>query len=335
VSSLLAGVLGVLLATNQPAALSNWIKQSTGITASVPDPNDPAEKELARLMELDNTAQEEVDRWIQDNEKFKEQGAGLADATLNIKIEQRYAEIRRAYEEFLKIHPQHARARIAFGSFLNDIGQEEEARDQWIKATETDPKNAAAWNNLANYYGHRGPVTNAFKGYAKAIELSPREPVYIRNLATTLFLFRQDAIAFLGLDEQQVFDRSLALYREAVRLDPTNFIYASDLAQTYYGIKPDRPEDAKSAWKLALKLAHDSIEQQGIYIHLARWDISSRHFESASNYLDLVALPMYSDLKKRLLRNLADRQAPAKSISEAIRPQGSAVPPVEVKEQNK
>lgn len=323
---MMAGLLGVLLATNQPAALSNWVKQTTGISASVPNPGDPAEKELVRLMDLDDLAQTDADRWIQENDKFKAQGAGLSDATLTLKIEQRFTEVRKAYEQFIELHPQHARARIAFGSFLSDTGREDDAKDQWLKATEIDPRNAAAWNNLANFYGHRGPVTNAFKGYVKAIELNPREPLYYRNLATTLFLFRRDSTRFFGLEEQQVFDRSLALYREAARLDPTNFIYATDLAQTYYGIKPERHEDAIAAWKSALRLAHDDMEQQGIYIHLARWETMARRFDSASNYLDRIALPMFADLKKRLLRNLASRQAAPQATNTPLRSPGAHAP---------
>jgi tetratricopeptide (TPR) repeat protein len=304
----MAGIFGVLLATNQPAALSNWMQQATVIATPVPSTNDPVEKEFSRIMELDDKAQDEADGWIQDNNKAKDQGLGRSETDLTMKIQKRFAEIQHAYEEFIKLHPSHARARIAFGSFLNDTGQEDAAKVQWIKATEVDPKNPAAWNNLANYYGHRGPITNAFLSFGKAIELNPREPVYYRNLATALFLFRQDAIQFFKLDEQQVFDRSLALYRQVQRMDPTNFIYATDLAETYYGIKPERHAEAMEAWQAALKLAHDDMERQGVYIHLARWEILARRFDRASNYLNQVGLPMFADLKKRVLRNLAERK---------------------------
>jgi tetratricopeptide (TPR) repeat protein len=309
VSIALAGILGVLLATNQPVALSNYVIQATVSTTSAARPNDPVEKELSRIMEQDDAAQDEADRWIKENEKFRDQGAAISDAALGLKIEQRFNEVKKAYEEFLKLHPNHDKARVAYGSFLNDIGKELEAREQWTKATETDPRNAAAWNNLANYYGHRGPVTNSFIGYGKAIDLCPREPVYLRNLATTLYMFRQDAKEFFKLEEPQIFDRSLDLYRLALQLEPTNFIYASDLAQTYYGIKPERHDEAIKAWKVAMPLAHDELERQGIYVHLARWEIMGKRFASASNYLDQVVLPDYSELKKRLLRNISERQA--------------------------
>ena len=45
-----------------------------------------------------------------------------------------------------------------------------------------DPKNPAAWNNLASVYGHHGPMAKAFEYYTKAIELNPGESVYYHNL---------------------------------------------------------------------------------------------------------------------------------------------------------
>lgn len=38
--------------------------------------------------------------------------------------------------------------------------------------------NPAVYNNLANIYGHTGPVKKAFEFYARAIELNSHEPVY-------------------------------------------------------------------------------------------------------------------------------------------------------------
>ncbi len=32
------------MATNQPAAVSNLVTQTTGLTVNIPDPNDPVEK---------------------------------------------------------------------------------------------------------------------------------------------------------------------------------------------------------------------------------------------------------------------------------------------------
>ena len=302
------GLLGALLSTNQPVAVSNLLTKVTGASVAVPDPNDPVEKQYLKLLKDDDAAQEEVDKWIRENEAFAQKGAGIAAATLNLRIEERFKPIHKAYQDFLQRHPKHARARLAYGSFLNDTGQEEEAVEQWDKARDVEARNPAAWNNLANHYGHRGPVKKAFEYYAKAIELGPKEPIYLQNLATTVFLFRKDAMEFYHIDEQKVFDRALELYRQALKLDPANFPLATDLAQTYYGIKPTRTIEALEAWQNVLKVANDDIERQGVYLHLARYELNSGRFVEAHDHLNLVTNEMYNALKERLRKNLANAQ---------------------------
>ena len=304
----LISLLGALIATNQPVAVSNFVARTTGVSVQIPDPNDPIEKEYRKLLELDDAAQAEVDKWIRQDTAFREQGAGLTGATLRGRVEQRLKPVREAYEDFLRQHPGHSRAHLAYGSFLNDIQDEAGAVEHWEKARELDPKNPAAWNNLANYYGHRSPVTKAFEYYAKAIELNPSEPVYYQNFATTVFLFRRDAMEFYKMDEQQVFDRALELYRKAMKLDPANFVLASDYAQTYYGIRPVRTEDALTAWEGALKIAPDETERQGVYLHLARIKLNAGRLDEARQHLNSVTNEVYAELKKRLQRNL-EREA--------------------------
>jgi cytochrome c-type biogenesis protein CcmH/NrfG len=308
VNNLTIGLLSALLATNQPQAVSNLIQQQTGIAVSIPNPNDPAEKELDKVMADDDAAQAEVDKWIRENDAFAAQGAGESKAELNKRILARFDSVRKGYEDFLKRYPNNARGHLAYGSFLNDTGDEEAALAQNEIAARLDPKNPAAWNNLANYYGENGPLTNAFIDYAKAIQLNPDEPVYYQNLATTVYLYRKDAEQFYGINEAQVFDKALALYQKAVKLDPDNFPLATDYAQSYYGIKPLRTNDALVAWTNALNTAHNDVEREGVYIHFARIQIAAGRFAEARAQLDAVTNPMYANLKKLLERSLVQHE---------------------------
>jgi tetratricopeptide (TPR) repeat protein len=311
VSNLLAGLLGALLATNQPVALSNLVVATTGVSIAVPDPNDPVEKEFQKLLAADDASQEEVDKWIRENEAFAAEGAGVPKDELSQRIMKRFESVRQGYEDFLKRHPDHARARIAYGSFLGDINDEHGSFLQWEKAIELDPKNPAIWNNLANYYGHNGEVKKAFAHYDKAIALNPSEPIYYHNYGTTVFLFRKDAMEHYRIDEQQVFDKALELYGKAMKLSPDDFPLASDIAQTYYGIRPPRTDQALNAWTNALQLARDSIEREGVYIHLARVKVHAGRFDEARAHLDAVTNAMYADLKKRVLRTLNEKEREA------------------------
>ncbi len=309
--SLLIGLVGALMATNQPAALSNLVVQHTGVSVEITDPNDPVEKEFQVVMKQDDDAQAEVDKWIRDNQEFAKQGAGVPAEELNQRILTRFEPVRKAYEEFLQRHPDHARAHLSFASFLDDIGDEDGSVNHMEKARELDPKNPAVWNNLANHYGHTGGLKTAFEYYAKAIELNPNEPIYYHNFGTTVFLFRKDAKEFFTITEQQVFDKALDLYSHALKLDPDNFPLASDVAQTYYGIKPLRTNDALLAWTNTLNIAHNEVEREGVYIHLARLKMLFGRFDEATAHLNSVTNENYAELKRRVKRAMDERIAEA------------------------
>ena len=308
-SNLVIAALGALLATNQPVAVSNLVHSETGISVKVTDPNDPVEKEFKRLMEEDDDAQAEVDQWIKENAEFTAKGAGTAAPEMRKKILDRFAPVRKGYETFIAQHTNHVGALVAYASFLGDIGDEEGNRNYLERALEIDKADPAIWNNLANYYGHRGPVKKAFSYYEKAIELDPNEPVYYHNFGTTVFLFRTDVKEYYDINEQQVFDKALGLYSNAMRLSPTDFPLASDIAQTYYGIKPPRTEAALTAWTNAFNLANDEIEREGVQAHFARIKLNVGRFDEARAHLDAVTNAIYADLKRRLERNLMEKSS--------------------------
>jgi tetratricopeptide (TPR) repeat protein len=280
------------------------------VSDGMSDVNTNDEAALRNVMEEDDAALDEINLWIQENNAYAAQGAGETKAQLNQRILARIKTVRQDYESFLKSHPKYARGYLAYGSFLDDVGEEDSAHDQYEKARELDPQNPAAWNDLANYYGENGPTTNAFAYYARATELDPTESVYYENWATTVYLYRPDAERFYGITEPQVFDKSLALYRKAIQLDPTNFTLMTYYAESYYGIRPLRTNDALEAWTNALEIASDDVEREGVYIHLARVKIAAGRYAEAQAQLDEITNSAYDALKKRLQRNLLAKENP-------------------------
>ncbi len=287
---------------------------------------DPLEKEYQQLLDRDNEAQEEVDRWIREYREFAAKGAPAEDEALNRRIRERLAPVRKGYEDFLREHPEHVRARIAFASFLGDVESETAALEHLEIALRYDTNNPTIYNNMANIHGHIGDVKKAFEFYSKAIALAPDEPVYYHNFGTTVYLFRKDAREYFNIDEQQVFTKAFALYSNALRLDPDNFPLASDVAQTYYGVKPLRANDAMKAWTNALSLAHDEVEREGVYLHFARIRMLEDKHAEARSWLDRVTNSMYADLKRRVLRSIEQRANPATNATATATNSQSAKP---------
>jgi tetratricopeptide (TPR) repeat protein len=302
------GLLSALLATNQPLAVSNLVQEQTGVALPIVNANDPAERELRTLMVSDDAAMDEVNQWISTNQIPRTDTNSIAQ--FNVKIRARFDDVKHGYDIFLRNHPDSARGFLAYGSFLTDIGEEENAKVQYENSKQLDPKNPAVWNQLANYFGEHGELTNAFTSYAEAIRLDPTEPVYYQNFATTVYLYRKDAKEFYRINEQQVFDKALGLYQQAVKLAPDNLVIATDYAESYYGIRPLRTNDALVAWTNALSLCKDENEREGVQLHLARVKTAAGFYDEAQAHLDAVTNAAFADLKNRLIRSLADHKNP-------------------------
>jgi len=298
------------------AAASKSGTASPKLTNPAPD---PVEADFQKVMTMDDRAHDEIDKWIKDNGAFKNKGAGLTEAVLSLKIEQRLEPVKQAYEDFLQRNPKHARGHLAFGSFLNDLGGEAEARKNWEKALELDPSNPAAYNNLANSYGQTGPVNKAFELYAKAIELNPRQAIYYHNLGSVIVLHRKDAAQHYRITEQQVLRHALELYRLAQKFDPGSFQLATDIAQIYYGLQPPDYEAATTAWQAALALAGNGEEREATHLHLARVKAAAGKLNEARQHLNLVTNPALAGVKDQVSREMVNKALPQPPVKDDAR----------------
>jgi tetratricopeptide (TPR) repeat protein len=268
--------------------------------------------ELKKIEDADDAAQAEVNTWLRENNALKEKGTGSSEAEIERRIAARFEPVRRKYEDFVRRHPGDARAHLVYGSFLNDRQDENGARVQWEQALALDPANPAIYNNLAGRYSESGPVNKAFEYFAKAIELRPAEPVYYHNFADSLYVLRNRAATYYGLSEQQVYGKSLLLYSNALRLDPTNFAFARDLAQTFYSLKPLPTDAALSAWTNALSIGRDEADREDVYVHLARVKMLAGRLMEAREQLQAVTNQSSLAAKTALLRNLQEREKQAR-----------------------
>jgi tetratricopeptide (TPR) repeat protein len=293
------------------------VQDQTGIAVPLVDVNDAVENQLRDLMIADDAALAEVHDWMSTNAIARTNAPALAE--FNQRIRDRLDVVRHGYDGFLRNHPDSARGFLAYGSFLDDIGDESAAAVQYENSKQLDPKNPAVWNQLANYYGENGELTNAFAGYTEAIRLNPAEPVYYQNFATTVYLYRKDAREFYGINEQQVFDKALGLYQQAMKLAPDNLLLATDYAESYYGIKPMRTNDALAAWTNCLNIARDDNEREGVLLHLARVKTYAGFYDDAQADLDAVTNLAFGGMKAQLVRSLDNhRNPPTNAVADTL-----------------
>jgi len=310
--------LAATLAATSALGQSNAAPRAASQPSGVVNTNDPAEIEYRKILADDDTAQEEIQQWISEADAAREKGSNTPATPLRNRLRQRMEPVDKEYKDFIARHPGDARIRLAYGSLLTDMGDEDGAVEQWEKARELEPSNPAAWHNLATIYGeHRGPITKAFEYWDKAISLKPDEPLYYQSLADEVYCFRMDATNYYHITETEVFDKALGLYRQAMKLDPGNFVRCTEYAQSFYGIKPPRPDEALQAWEQALKLAHTELEREGVCNHLARIKLSMGRLEEARRHLDAVTNENFSSILRTLNRNLSNAVAKASSPTNA------------------
>jgi tetratricopeptide (TPR) repeat protein len=195
---------------------------------------------------------------------------------------------------------------VAFGSFLADTGRGDEAMRWWEKALAADPHAAAAYNNIANHYGHTGRAGDALRYYAKAIALVPEEPMYRYNWAVTCSLFRKDAQQVYGWDEAEIFRRSLAQFCAARDLAPRDPSYAGAYAETFYMMKNPDWREAYAAWQVSLERAPDDGARQVVCGHLARVCMHLERYAEAKQWIEKMDGPEPGSMRRALERKLAE-----------------------------
>ena len=262
------------------------------------------ELEFRQLLELDDKVHDEVDEWISNNAKLTVKQVGVDPASLDLQVRNRLSEVGGVYEAFLNRHSGHVRARLAYGSFFSDINEIDKAMAQWTKARDLAPKNPVAWNNLGKAYGKQGRIAEAFRHFAKAAELAPREALYHRNLATLIFSYPDDAARYYLIDRSRIVPKSLELFKKARSLEPKNFTLATDAAMAHSGTQPFQAKAALAAWNDALSLAPSPVAAEGVRIHLARIHAYLGEADTARELLAKVHETQFAELKSGILKKL-------------------------------
>jgi tetratricopeptide (TPR) repeat protein len=247
----------------------------------------------------------------------RDQFAGDTRASVTGRWKTQVRRLEADYEHFLNDHPQHARAMVAYGSLLYDLGRQEEGIRWWKKAIEVDPREAYAYNDLANHYGHNGHAAEALRYYARAIELAPAEPIFRFNWATTSQLFRNESRAVYGWSTDQIFQHSLEQFRSARDLAPQDFELSSAYAETFYQMpKPDWRE-AYNAWQFCLRQPLDDQQRGFVEGHLARVCVRLGRYDEARQRVAKLPSDQQAFVRRAIEQKIAELGKPAATNSPA------------------
>ena len=228
------------------------------------------------------------------------------------------AQLRRLegdYKHFLNDHPRHTRAMVAYGSLLYEQHLEDEGVRWWEKAIAIDPREAYAYNSLANDYGHNGHADKALLYYQKAIDLVPTEPIFRFNWATTCQMFRNESTKVYGWSKEEIFQHSLEQFRQARDLVPQDFEMASTYAETFYMMpKPDW-QGAYDGWQFCLNQPLDDQQRQLVYANLARVCNRMGRNDEARQWLAKLTDNGQSAVRRAIERKIAEQDKPANATA--------------------
>jgi len=272
------------------------------------------EEEFKAILAEDNRALTEITKLIERNPRIIQSDSAQRDL-MAADIRARLNRVRTLYSDFLRKHPDHTRARIAFGSFLTHLDDRQGAENQWRKALDNNPSNAAALNNIATHIGAIAVqnklttrIPEAFDALEKAIRLSPKEPLYRHNLATLLSLYRKIAAKHYRKSEKAITLRAITQLQVAAELSPEDFEIASDLAETYHDLSPIPLEKALKAWGRARDKAARVPEQDWTLLQRAILLASHDRLKEAETMLDAMDKQSHPDLSRKLRQAIANRR---------------------------
>jgi len=230
-------------------------------------------------------------------------------------------EITSKYLEYIADHPESAVAYNQLGLLSYDLRRPEPAREYWERAIELKPDFAEAHNNLGTYYGHFGEPKKAILQYKKAIELKSKKAVFHLNLATEYFTSRKHAMELFGWDLPHTFEEILNEHRLARDLEPHNYDYGKQYAETFYGAKffevePDWDE-ALRGWERCLETDLTDVNRDFVFFSIARIHLNRGDKDRAREMLTKVGPLKGSGQFGVLWRRLEDLEAATRGLRAA------------------
>ncbi len=231
--------------------------------------------------------------------------------------EQRIQLIRRAYEIALSYHDDSAPLHNYYGELLYDVfGDFPAAVKEWSLASMLDDKLSGPLNNLGLHYFHSGDYAMGLEHLDKALELDPRNPDYLFNLAQVYLIHTPQIAELRDWTPKKVYKEAMTASRKAAKLAPNDYEAVVDYAVNFfaaerYDVRANWRRAAK-AWQTARPLARNEAETFYTWLNEARVWIAAKKDEKALSCLN-VALKLHpeSEVVQELLRRVREGTASA------------------------
>jgi tetratricopeptide (TPR) repeat protein len=158
----------------------------------------------------------------------------------------RYADAARAFEEVIRLRPDNRTGYQNLGTALQAMGRADEALRNYQLANEREPA-ASTFANIGTLFYQRGDFKNASENYRKAVDMRPNNAALHRNLGDALR--RQGA----AQDAESAYARAVALLQSDLTVNPNNPRTLASLAvyQAKLGRRTDAGATARRAEELS------------------------------------------------------------------------------------
>lgn len=179
--------------------------------------------------------------------KNAEQGEALYLRKANI-FERlgKYDEALSIFDQILENNPGSSHALYAKAVLLNFQGKRDQAEDLYVQSLKIDPKNIAAWNNLAYLQLENGADPRAGLQYAvRAFRLDPRNPSVLDTLGYALY-------------QNEKYEDARKVLEAAVQRMPEHPTVKYHLALAYLKLN----QDEKALGQLQLANAKESFPEK-------------------------------------------------------------------------
>lgn len=225
-------------------------------------------------------------------------------------VRRRAALLKELYEEALKRYDDEAVLHNLYGEILYDyFGDQAGALRAWEKALSYKSDLPDPYNNLGLHFFHNGDYEVGLKHMERALQLSPKNPDFLYNMAQLYLVHYPQIGKIKGWSKEKIYKEAMKLSKKSATLAPEDFELVQDYAVNFFlaedfGVAPDWKSAAK-AWEKARTLATNNDEQFYTWLNEARVWIRAKDAAHAERCLrEALRLRPDSEIAQRLIRQV-------------------------------